>query len=88
MNDVVAVAGTALLLSFVLCCIGSGVLQVFAWSRHSRDDVPASLRALWNPEPYFDEIGLRQIHVARRLLAVGAAAYLTYGFLLLASAAR
>jgi hypothetical protein len=77
------VLGTALLLSFVLCCVVSGLLQVLAWSRHAREGVPVSLRALRHPEGFFDPVGLRQILLARRLLTVGAVAYLSYGVLVL-----
>lgn len=82
MNTALAVLSTALVLCFVMCCVLSGVLQVLAWSRHAREGAPVSLRALWQPEGYFDEIGLRQILLARRLLAVGGVAYLSYGLLI------
>lgn len=84
MSAVLELLSTALLLSFVLCCVVSGVLQVFAWSRHSREGAPVSLRALVEPGRYFDEIGCRQMQVARRLLTVGGVAYLSYGVLLIA----
>jgi hypothetical protein len=80
--DIIA---AALVFSFVFCCIVSGILQVIAWSRHSVEGAPVSLRALWRPEGYFDHIGLRQIALARRLLTIGAVAYLSYGVLLIAS---
>jgi hypothetical protein len=80
--DVIA---AALVFSFVFCCIVSGILQILAWSRHSLEGAPVSLRALWRPEGYFDGIGLRQIALARRLLTIGAVAYLSYGVLLVAS---
>jgi hypothetical protein len=76
---------TALLFSFVICCVVSAALQIVAWSRHSLDGVPVSVRALWKPEGYFDQVGLHQIRTARRLLTVGGVAYLTYGFVLIAS---
>ena len=72
---------TAFVLSFVFCCIVSGILQLLAWTRHARAGVPVSLRALWRPEEYFDPIGLRQIALARRLLTIGGVAYLSYGVL-------
>jgi hypothetical protein len=72
---------TALLFAFVICCTVSAALQIVAWSRHAREGVPVSLRALWKPEGYFDPIGLRQIHLARRLLLLGGVAYLSFGFL-------
>ena len=82
MADVVGVLASALLLSFVLSCVFSGVLQVFAWSRHAREGVVPSLRALWRPDGYLDPIGVRQIRIARSLLIVGVVAYLSYGILI------
>jgi hypothetical protein len=81
MPVLVHILATALVLSFFLCCVVSGILQVLAWSRHARQGAPVSLRALWRPEGYFDPVGLRQILLARRLLTVGAVAYLSYGVL-------
>ena len=75
--------GTTLLLSFVFCCAASGFLQVRAWGRHARPGAPVSFRALREPGEFFDSIGHRQILLARRLLAVGGVAYVTYGLLLL-----
>lgn len=79
------VMATALVVFFVICCVGSGILQLFAWTRHARRDVPFSLRALTQPQDYFDGVGLRQIQLARRILTVGGVAYLTYGVLMIAS---
>jgi hypothetical protein len=70
-----------LLYGFVLCCVVSAALQIVAWSRHGRADVPVSLRALWKPDDYFDEIGRRQIRIARRLLNTGIVLYLCFGLL-------
>jgi hypothetical protein len=72
---------SALLLSFILSCVSSGVLQVLAWSRHARQGVVPSLRALWRPDGYLDEVGVRQIRIARSLLIIGVVAYLSYGLL-------
>jgi hypothetical protein len=71
----------AFIFAFILCCIVSGILQLLAWTRHARPGVPISLRALWRPDEYFDPVGLRQIALARRLLAIGGVAYLSYGVL-------
>jgi hypothetical protein len=76
---------TALVFSFVICCVVSAALQIIAWSRHAKEGAPVTIRALWRPEGYFDEIGLHQILLARRLLAVGGVAYLTYGMLIIAA---
>jgi hypothetical protein len=70
---------TWLLLTFVVCCVVSAALQILAWSRHAREGAPVSIRALWKPEGHFDEIGLRQIRIARRLLLLGGVAYLSFG---------
>ncbi len=73
---------TALFFAFILCCVVSAVLQILAWSRHSREGVAVSVRALWKPDGYFDEIGTRQVALARRLITVGGMAYLLFGALL------
>ncbi len=83
MDALVAVLASTLVFCFVTCCLVSAALQVLAWSRHAREGVPVSLKALWRPEKYFDEIGLRQVLLARQLLTVGGWAYLTYGLLIL-----
>jgi len=78
-----ALLANALVFSFVICCIVSAALQIIAWWRHSKEGVPVTVRALWRPEGYFDEIGLHQIRLARRLLTIGGIAYLGYGVLLI-----
>lgn len=78
-----ALFATTLLLSFLACAVCSALLQLLAWTRHAREGVPVSLKALWKPEGFFDEVGLRQMRLARRLMTVGIAMYLTYGVILL-----
>lgn len=85
MSPWLAVLASALVFCFVICCVVSAALQILAWTRHAREGVAVSLKALWRPEGYFDEIGLRQILLARRLLTVGGWAYLTYGLLIVVS---
>lgn len=85
METLFQVLSSGLLMSFVLCCVASGFLQVRAWGRHMRPDVPVSLRALVEPELFFDPIGLRQMLLARRLLTIGGVAYVTYGLLIIVS---
>jgi hypothetical protein len=85
MSTAVEIIATALLFSFIMCCVVSAALQVMAWSRHSLEGVSVSVRALWRPEGYFDTIGLQQMRLARRLLALGGWAYLTYGLILVGS---
>ena len=75
----------AFVLSFVSCCVVSGILQLLAWTRHAREGATPSVRALWRPEEYFDPVGLRQISLARRLLTIGGVAYLSYGVLMVAA---
>ena len=72
----------ALLFCFVICCVVAAALQILAWSRHAREGVRVSLRAIWKPEGFFDEVGLRQVHLARTLLAAGGVAYLTFGLMI------
>jgi hypothetical protein len=86
MGTVYEVVSTAMLFAFVMCCVLSAALQIIAWSRHSREGAPVSLRALWKPEGHFDPIGLRQIHLARRLLLIGGVAYVTFGAMNVAAA--
>ncbi len=81
----IGVLANALVSAFVVCCIASAGLQIVAWTRHARGGAPVSLRALWRPEGHFDDIGLRQIRLARRLLLIGGVAYLSYGALLVVS---
>lgn len=88
MATLVELLSTALLLSFVLCCAASGFLQIRAWGRHALPDVPVSLRALREPEQFFDSVGYRQMLLARRLLTIGGIAYITYGLLIIATSFR
>ena len=74
---------TAFVSSFILCCLLSGILQLLAWTRHSREGATVSLRALRHPEEFFDPVGRRQIVLARRFLTIGGVAYLSYGVLML-----
>lgn len=86
MSTETEVLATALLFSFITCCVVSGGLQILAWARHSRKDASVSLRALIDPASYFDEVGLRQIELAKRLITVGAVAYAGYVALMLLAA--
>lgn len=79
-----AIIGNALVFAFVTCCIVSAILQILAWSRHAREGVTVNLKALWHPEGHFDEVGLHQMRLARRLLLLGGFAYLAFGGLLVA----
>lgn len=88
METFVEILSTALLLSFVICCAASGFLQIRAWGKHARPDVPVSLRALRQPEQFFDPIGFRQMILAKRLLTIGGVAYVTYGLLIVVNSLR
>lgn len=68
----------ALVFAFVICCTVASALQLVAWWRHTLPGAHVTFRAVWRPEGYFDAIGLRQIRLARLLLLVGVASYLTY----------
>ncbi|HEV2147142.1 MAG TPA: hypothetical protein VGR37_07050 [Longimicrobiaceae bacterium] len=87
MQQIISVFGAGLFVSFVLCCVASAMLQVLAWTRHAREGAPVSIRALWKPEEHFDEVGIRQIGLARTLLTIGGVAYLSLGVLTLAARA-
>lgn len=78
-----SVFGKALVLCFLGCALASALLQLLAWTRHAREGAPVSLRALWKPEGFFDDVGLHQMHLARRLMTVGMISYLSYGVVLL-----
>ena len=67
----------SLLLGFYACCVASAALQFLAW-RHVRTDRGPTLRGVWKPDDYFDEVGLRQMRLARWLLIVGAVLFLSY----------
>jgi len=82
-GGIVVFLSTLLFTTFVVCCTVAAVLQILAWSRHSLPEVGVSFRALWRPEGYFDAVGVRQIRMARVLLAVGGVAYLSLGLLIL-----
>jgi hypothetical protein len=64
---------------------GSTLLQLIAWTRHARQGVGVNPMAVWKPEGYFDGVGLRQMLIARRLLLMGLAGYLSVGVLFVVS---
>ncbi|MBV9110031.1 MAG: hypothetical protein JO306_11535 [Gemmatimonadetes bacterium] len=71
-----------LFVSFIACCVGSALLQVLAWTRHKRADVPVNPGALWKPDGFFDDVGLYQMRLAKRALIIGGVMYLSYGLLM------
>lgn len=83
MSGFLSTFASALLLTFVACCVVSAALQIMAWTRHARPGARVSFRGLSEPEGFFDRTGVHQVRLSRRLLVVGGAAYLGYGMLLL-----
>lgn len=83
MSRFVSALSAGLFLTFVACCVASTGLQMVAWSRHALPGASVSFRALREPERYFDPVGVDQIRLARRLLTIGGAAYLSVGVLIL-----
>jgi len=85
MEKALQVFGLALVIGFGSCCVASALLQLVAWTRHRRAEAPIRLGAIWKPDGHFDEMGMRQMQLARRLLLVGAVMYLSYGILMFAA---
>lgn len=77
MTTVARVILASLLLAFYGCFIASAVLQFLAW-RHVRPDRGPTVRGVWKPDDYFDEIGLRQMKLARWLLIAGGVLFVSY----------
>jgi len=85
-RELYTVLAYAFMLGFIICCLGSAILQIIAWFRQTPPGSKVRLRALWRPETGpFNEIGLRQMQAARSLLIVGIVAYLFFGALIVAS---
>ncbi|HEU4885200.1 MAG TPA: hypothetical protein VFT45_23260 [Longimicrobium sp.] len=70
----------SMLLGFFACCVASALLQLLAW-RHVRPGQGPTVVGVWKPENYFDEIGLRQMKLARWLLILGGVLFLSYAIL-------
>ena len=68
--------------SFVACCVASALLQLVAWTRHKKEGVPINPGAVWKPEGSFDDIGLFQMRLAKRVLIIGIVLWLSYGVLM------
>lgn len=77
MSVVAKIILSTLLLSFFGCCVASAMLQFLAW-RHVRPDQGPTVRGVWKPETYFDEVGLRQMKLARWLLIAGGVCFVSY----------
>ena len=67
----------SMLLGFFACCVASALLQLLAW-RHVRPGQGPTVVGVWKPENYFDEIGLRQMKLARWLLILGGVLFVSY----------
>jgi hypothetical protein len=83
--SVVGAAAAVMMLASLGAATGSTLLQLIAWTRHAREGVSVSPMAVWRPAGHFDEVGLRQMLLARRLLVMGLAGYLSVGVLFVAS---
>jgi hypothetical protein len=77
MTSLAKIVLSTLLLAFYGCFVASAVLQFLAW-RHVRADKGPTVRGVWKPDNYFDEVGLRQMRLARWLLIVGGVLFLSY----------
>jgi hypothetical protein len=82
MSKGLQVFALTLFLAFVGCCVASALLQIIASLRHSTGGARGFM-AMWKPEGKFDDIGVFQMRLARRLLLVGVVAYLSYGLLMM-----
>ena len=83
MGKALPLLASMLFVSFVVCCVGSALLQALAWWRHSHPGSAVHMKALWKPEGHFDSVGMMQMRLARRLILVGVVMYLSYGVLML-----
>jgi hypothetical protein len=79
--SVMGLAGAVMLVGSLGAATGSTFLQLVAWTRHARPGAAVSPMAVWKPAGHFDEVGLRQMLLARRLLIIGLAGYLSVGVL-------
>lgn len=83
--SMIGLVGAALMVAALGAATGSTFLQLVAWTKHARPGVAVNPLAVWKPAGYFDEVGLRQMLIARRLLVMGLAGYLSAGVLALAA---
>ena len=77
MTTPIKLLAAGLLLGFFACCVASALLQLLAW-RHVRPGQGPTVVGVWKPENYFDEVGLRQMKLARWLLIVGGVLFVSY----------
>jgi hypothetical protein len=77
MSTLFKVVAVSLLLGFFACCVASALLQFLAW-RHVRPGQGPTVVGVWKPDDYFDEVGLRQMKLARWLLITGGVMFLSY----------
>ena len=77
MSVLAKVVLASLLLGFFGCCVASALLQLLAW-RHVRPGQGPTVVGVWKPENYFDDVGLRQMKLARWLLIIGGVLFLSY----------
>ena len=77
MTTLAKVLLSTMLLAFYGCFVASAVLQFLAW-RHVRAGQGPTVRGVWKPDNYFDEVGLRQMRLARWLLIAGGVLFVSY----------
>ena len=77
MSTLAKIILSSMLLAFYGCFVASAVLQFLAW-RHVRADKGPTVRGVWKPDNYFDEVGLRQMRLARWLLIAGGVLFVSY----------
>ena len=77
MTTLAKVLLSTMLLAFYGCFVASAVLQFLAW-RHVRTGQGPTVRGVWKPDNYFDEVGLRQMRLARWLLIAGGVLFVSY----------
>jgi hypothetical protein len=77
MSTMAKVVLASMLLGFFACCVASALLQLLAW-RHVRPGQGPTVVGVWKPEHYFDDVGLRQMKLARWLLILGGVLFLSY----------
>jgi hypothetical protein len=81
------IIASTLLLSFFGCCVASAVLQLMAWRHPADAGQGPSVRGVWKPEGRLNEVGMRQMKLARWLLIIGGVAFVSHLIVLRVAAA-
>ncbi|MBB4634932.1 hypothetical protein [Longimicrobium terrae] len=78
MSVLFKVLASTLLLSFFGCCVASAFLQLAAW-RHPADPAQGpTVAGVWKPEGRLNEIGIRQMKLARLMLILGGVSFVSF----------